>query len=81
LILKTVFIILPAVGEGSGAVAEPVRFGRVMTRCECAELPFEEIGRRLRAGQSLESLQRETGCGRLCTACLPDLHEHLAARR
>jgi bacterioferritin-associated ferredoxin len=52
-----------------------------MTRCECAELPFEEIARRLRGGQALESLQRETGCGRLCTACLPDLHEHLAARR
>jgi NAD(P)H-nitrite reductase large subunit len=53
-----------------------------MTRCECAELSFDEIARRLRErGQSLEALQRETGCGRLCTACLPDLHDHLAARR
>jgi bacterioferritin-associated ferredoxin len=53
-----------------------------MTRCECAELSFDEIARRVREqGLSLESLQRETGCGRLCTACLPDLHDHLAARR
>lgn len=62
--------------------AEPLRFGRAMTRCECADLPFDEIARRVVGeGQSLESLQRETGCGRLCTACLPDLREHLAARR
>jgi bacterioferritin-associated ferredoxin len=53
-----------------------------MTRCECAELSFDEIARRVREqGLSLESLQRETGCGHLCTACLPDLHDHLAARR
>ena len=32
-------------------------------------------------GQSLEAVQRETGCGHLCTACLPDLRDHLAARR
>ena len=45
-------------------------------------LPFDEIARRVCVeGQSLEALQRETGCGHLCTACLPDLHEHLAARR
>ena len=61
---------------------EPERFGRVMTRCECAGLPFEEVVRRVcQEGLSLEALQRDTGCGRLCSACLPDLHEHLAARR
>ena len=68
----------------SGGVREPepVRFGRTMTRCECASLPFEEIARRVCAlGQSLEALRRETGCGYLCTACLPDLRDHLAARR
>jgi len=66
----------------SAVLAEPVRCGRVMTRCECAELPFEEIARRVcDEGQSLERLQAETGCGRLCTACVPDLHEHLADRR
>ena len=67
---------------GGSTLVEGVRLGRAMTRCECAELSFDEIARRLRErGQSLEALQRETGCGRLCTACLPDLHDHLAARR
>jgi NAD(P)H-nitrite reductase large subunit len=70
------------VGEMSSAVlAEPVRCGRAMTRCECSGVPFEEIARRVcDEGQSLEKLQAETGCGRLCTACLPDLHDHLSAR-
>ena len=66
----------------SGGVleSEPVRFGRAMTRCECAGLSFEEIARRLaETGQSLEELQQATGCGRLCTACVPDL-DRLAAR-
>ena len=69
--------------SGSGVMeSEPVRFGRAMTRCECASLPFDEIARRVLAeGQSLEAVQRETGCGHLCTACLPDLRAHLAARR
>jgi len=63
-------------------VAEPARSGRAMTRCECAGLAFDEIARRVRdQGFCLETLQRETGCGSLCTACLPDLHDHLAARR
>jgi bacterioferritin-associated ferredoxin len=48
-----------------------------MTRCECAELPFDEIARRiLEEGASLEEVQERTGCGRLCTACLPDLRDH-----
>jgi bacterioferritin-associated ferredoxin len=81
LILKTLFIIM-LLAMGVAALSEPVRVGRVMTRCECTGLRFDEIARRLREeGQSLEALQRETGCGRLCTACLPDLDEHLAARR
>jgi NAD(P)H-nitrite reductase large subunit len=67
--------------DGSTALAEAKRLGRVMTRCECADLPFDEIARRVREeGLSLEALQRETECGQLCTACLPDLHEHLSAR-
>ena len=66
----------------SAVVAEPVRCGRTMTSCECSGIRFEEIARRLREeGKSLDALQAETGVGRLCTACLPDLHEHLAARR
>jgi len=61
--------------------AETVRCGRVMTRCECTELRFDEVARRIREqGLSLEAVQRDTGCGRLCTACLPDLNEHLASR-
>jgi bacterioferritin-associated ferredoxin len=68
----------------SGGVLEPepVRFGRTMTRCECARLAFDDVARRVFVeGQSLEAVQRETGCGYLCTACLPDLRDHLAARR
>ena len=57
------------------------RPARAMTRCECAELPFEDVLRRLREeGTSLEELQERTGCGRMCSACLPDLRAHLAAR-
>jgi bacterioferritin-associated ferredoxin len=53
-----------------------------MTRCECAELSFDEVARRLREDSlTLEEVAERTGCGRLCTACLPDLRAHLAARR
>jgi NAD(P)H-nitrite reductase large subunit len=65
----------------SAVLAKPVRCGRVMTRCECSGMPFEEIARLVcDEGESLDKLQAETGCGRLCTACLPDLQDHLAAR-
>jgi bacterioferritin-associated ferredoxin len=53
-----------------------------MTRCECAELAFDEVVRRIRDdGLTFEEVQERTGCGRLCSACLPDLREHLARRR
>ena len=66
----------------STVLAEPVRCGRAMTRCECSGLPFDEIARRVREeARSLEAILAETGCGKVCTACLPDLHDHLAARR
>jgi bacterioferritin-associated ferredoxin len=53
-----------------------------MTRCECAELTFDEIARRVREeGATLEALQERSGCGLLCSACLPDLRAHLAGRR
>ena len=56
--------------------------GRAMTRCECAEMPFAEVARRLREeGQSLAELSRRTGCGQTCTACVPDLEEFLARHR
>ena len=65
-----------SVGFGGGAWRQP------MARCECAELAFDEVARHvLEEGTSLEELQERTGCGRLCSACLPDLREHLARRR
>ncbi len=79
--MKTLFIIMFAM-EGSVLEAELLRFGRAMTRCECTGLSFDEIARRVcDEGRSLEALQRETGCGRLCSACLPDLRDHLVALR
>jgi NAD(P)H-nitrite reductase large subunit len=53
-----------------------------MTRCECAELPFEEIARRMtHEGQTLREMSARTGCGQTCTACLPDLEDFLARQR
>jgi bacterioferritin-associated ferredoxin len=54
------------------------RLVRAMTRCECSGVPFAEISRRLAEGRSLDQLQLETGVGLLCTACLPDLRDHVA---
>jgi bacterioferritin-associated ferredoxin len=52
-----------------------------MTRCECADVSFDEIARRLREqGASLEDVCGRTGCGTTCTACLPDLRAFLASR-
>jgi bacterioferritin-associated ferredoxin len=67
---------------GAGLVAETCGGPSAMMRCECAELPFDEVARRIREdGASLEEVQERTGCGRLCSACLPDLRAHLARRR
>jgi bacterioferritin-associated ferredoxin len=53
--------------------------GRAMTRCECASMSFAEVARRLREERvSLDEVGRRTGCGRTCTACLPDLQAFLA---
>jgi bacterioferritin-associated ferredoxin len=49
-------------------------------RCECAQLAFRELARRMREERrSFEELARETGCGGLCTACIPDLETYLSA--
>jgi bacterioferritin-associated ferredoxin len=67
-----------------GARTGQKRCGRLvpaMTRCECAETPFAEVVRRLRAGEDLDAVQAETGVGLLCTACLPDLREQVADAR
>ena len=79
--MKTLFIIMAAWKEASpSATARP--WACAMTRCECAGLSFDEVARRIREeGQTLEEVQDRTGCGRLCSACLPDLRDHLAARR
>ena len=66
-----------------GASVRGTRCGRLapaMSRCECAETPFAEVGRRLAPGRSLDEVQVETGVGLLCTACLPDLHAYLAGQ-
>ena len=80
--MKLIFSILSAAMDGgAGAVAGTCRGPSAMTRCECAELSFDEVARRLLDGASLEEVLERTGCGRLCTACLPDLRAHLARRR
>jgi bacterioferritin-associated ferredoxin len=68
--------------EGSAHFGPSRPWAPAMTRCECAEVGFDEVARRLREeGATLEALQERTGCGRMCSACLPDLRAHLAARR
>jgi bacterioferritin-associated ferredoxin len=53
-----------------------------MTRCECAEMRFDEIEERLQQDRlCLEELGKRTGCGQTCTACLSDLSAFLASRR
>jgi bacterioferritin-associated ferredoxin len=55
---------------------------RAMTRCECADVSFDELARLVREdGLSFEQLAERTGCGRLCTACIPDLRAHVAPTR
>jgi NAD(P)H-nitrite reductase large subunit len=52
-----------------------------MTRCECAEVSFAEVARRVHAeGLSLDEVATRTGCGGTCTACVPDLVRYLDAR-
>jgi bacterioferritin-associated ferredoxin len=52
-----------------------------MTRCECAGISFQEFATRMAAaGLSLDEAGARTGCGRNCSACLPDLIEYLAGR-
>ena len=53
---------------------------RPMTRCECAEISFDEVLRRMQEkGLTLEQVCERTGCGRTCSACMSDLRAH--ARR
>ena len=53
-----------------------------MTRCECAEVSFASIARRMEEqGLTLDEACERTGCGSICTACLPDLRAQLLVRR
>jgi bacterioferritin-associated ferredoxin len=55
--------------------------GPRMTRCECAEISFEEAARRMEAERlTVDELTRRTGCGGNCTACVPDLKRFLSSR-
>jgi bacterioferritin-associated ferredoxin len=59
--------------------AFPRAVPRPMTRCECADVTFPEIARDMAAnGRSLDEVGRRTGCGQICTACLPDLRRYLS---
>ena len=64
--------------------AERVPFTRPvsmpMSRCECAEVGFQEIAREMDGGASFDEVSARTGCGTTCTACLPDLRRFLASR-
>jgi len=76
--LKTSFIIIGLM-EGRAPIAESApQGGYRMTRCECAEVVFDEISRRMREeGLSFEQACERTGCGRVCSACIPDLRAHV----
>ncbi len=62
---------------GRDALSAPSQ--RAMTQCECAGVAFADVARRLREeAATLDEISRRTGCGRTCTACLPDLQRFLA---
>jgi NAD(P)H-nitrite reductase large subunit len=55
---------------------------RAMTRCECADVAFQEIANRMESERAtLDEICRRTQCGNNCTACLPDLARFIAARQ
>ena len=71
------FSMMESMVATAGALPDPP----AMTRCECAGLRFDEVRERLRKGQSFDEIAHRTGCGRTCTACVPDLEAYLAAHR
>jgi bacterioferritin-associated ferredoxin len=70
-------------GDGFSATASDFPgWPATMTRCECAGISFAEVARRVREeGLSLDEVAERTGCGRTCSACLPDLRSHLGKGR
>ncbi len=81
--VKPDFIIMETVASSVSLEPESVSGStRAMTCCECTELSFDEIIRRMRErGLSFEEICERTGCGRLCTACLPDLRARACKTR
>ena len=65
--------------EGGPGLGFPRATAPAMTRCECAEVSFQEVARQVASGRPLDETMRRTGCGQNCTACLPDLLKHLAS--
>jgi bacterioferritin-associated ferredoxin len=52
-----------------------------MTSCACTGRTFAEVEARiLRDGLSLAEAESLTGCGSICTACIPDLRSYLGRR-
>ena len=80
--MKTGFTIIEAM-EGRAPIAESAPEGAYrMNRCECAEVVFDEIARRMREEDlSFEQACERTGCGRICSACIPDLRAHVFRAR
>ena len=56
----------------------PLARPRAMTRCECAGVPFEQVGRLVDDGLTVAEACQQTRCGQTCGACLPDLRTYLA---
>jgi NAD(P)H-nitrite reductase large subunit len=81
--LKLDVIIMGPVEGGSPLASETsLEWSRTMERCECAEMSFDEVVRRIQEeGLSLEEIAERTGCGRMCSACLPDPRRRLARPR
>ncbi|MFN7975671.1 MAG: (2Fe-2S)-binding protein [Acidobacteriota bacterium] len=51
-----------------------------MTACACTGIRFGEVLLRLlEESESLDAVLDRTGCGRMCTACVPDLEEYVHA--
>ena len=73
-----IFTILVSMHETMRPAHGPCgRLGRAMTRCECVGVTFDEVARLVAGGRSFDEAQVEAGAGLLCSACLPDLHEHV----
>ncbi len=51
---------------------------RAMTACECTGRSFDEVEFLMhRDGLSAIEAEGLTGCGSICTACIPDLRSYL----